>query len=175
MQLTIQQAMLKRAELTKTLRNKEVNLKSTKFSTIEYNLEADGTRHNCYDIENFDEEFEIAMNLTEEIHSINRAIAKANSETFIELNNEKYSIQECLSKIDEYRTKVDLIQGVLRYSKETKTRKVDAAGTAPYYKVVEYNYDKAQMQNKLEALNNSILDLELVISKANNSTYIAIK
>ncbi|GAA0862496.1 hypothetical protein [Paraclostridium tenue] len=63
---------------------------------------------------------------------------------------------------------------IIEQSKSSKQRRVDAAATSVYYKVIEPNFDKKDMKLLLESINNEILALELSINKVNNETVITL-
>lgn len=172
--LTINQAMSKRAELKRLYNIKASNVQSTMYNTIMKNRELDGKEFSNHEVQDFDAEFNSMISLSDEIDALNSAISKANSTSKVEIEGEDMTIQECLNKVASYRNRVDIIRTVLSRSKESEERKVDASGTAPYYKITKANYNRKEMEDLLETLNNDIITMELAIDKANNATVINI-
>ena len=172
--LTINQAMSKRSELEKLYNIKVSNVKSVLYNTIMKNKELDGLEFINHEVQDFDKEFKTMISLSDEIDALKSAVSKANCTTKVDIEGEDMTIQECLNKVATYRNRVDIIRTVLSKSKESEERRVDASGTAPYYKVTKANYNKVEMEELLESLNNDIMDMELAIDKANNATVINI-
>ena len=63
---------------------------------------------------------------------------------------------------------------ILNNAKASKSRKVDAAATSAYYKVTELNFDRIELQDLVDKMNDDLLELEFAINKANNETVITI-
>ena len=108
------------------------------------------------------------------IESIKTSIAYANNTTKIEVLGVKMSIQGALNKIKVKRELAFELENLLQTVKVSKERKVDAAATSVYYKVTELNFDRKEMEQLVENLNEEVLELEIAINKANNETFIEI-
>lgn len=172
--LTINQARSKCAELKKLYGIKLTNVKSVSYNTIIKNRELTGEEFTSHEIQDFDLEFESMISLSAEIEALDTAIAKANSTTILEINDEELTIKGCLNRLATYRDRVETIRIILNRSKESEERRVDASGTTPYYKITKANYNVSKMKELLESLNNDIITMELAIDKANNDTVINI-
>lgn len=172
--LTINQAMSKRAELEKLYNIKVSNVQSVLYNTIMKNKELDGLEFTIHEVQDFDKEFSSMISLSDEIDALKGAISKANCTAKVDIEGEDMTIQECLNRVATYRKRVEIIRTVLNRSKESEERRVDASGTTPYYKITKANYNKADMEELLESLNNDIINMELAIDKANNATVINI-
>lgn len=172
--LTISQAMLKIAELEKTYRNKLRIISDISSTTTSYILELDNSKHKCSEPFDFDKEFNTILELSKEIEVLRNAISKANNTALIEVEGSSITIQAALNKLKMYRNQLDTFEVVLEYSKASKTRKVDAAGTQPYYKVTELTFNKEELQSFIDKLSATILDIELSINEANNKTVITL-
>lgn len=172
--LTINQGMIKVAELERNYRYKSPNVINRKKASITYILETDGTRFDCDEKFDFNKELNELMSLSDKIQKIKTAISYANNSTNIEVLGEKISIQGALNKVKLKRELVFELEDLIQNVKVSKERKVDAAATSVYYKVTELNFDREEMRNLIESLNNEILLLEVAINKANNETFINI-
>ena len=172
--LTISQAMIKLAEIEKMYKTKLGEIASSSSTTVSYILEADGTRHDCAEKFDFYKEKDAIMELSKQIELIRNEISKANNSTFVEVDGEKYTIQECLNKLKLYRGEMSVFQSILLYSRASKTRKVDAAGTPAYYKVTELTFDKEELQEYVDTLHETILKFELAVNEVNNNTVITV-
>lgn len=172
--LTISQAMIKLAEVEKAYKAKLSEIMKSSSATVSYILEADGSIHYCGDRYDFDKEQGILMELSREMESLKNEISKANNSTFVEVNGKRYTIQECLNKLRICRKEISVFDSILLYNKPSKTRKVDAAGTSAYYLVTELTYNKENLQEFVNELNQTILDFELAVNEANNNTVITI-
>ncbi|MBQ8998989.1 MAG: hypothetical protein IJ086_09945 [Clostridium sp.] len=170
--LTINQAMSKRAELKKLYDIKLSNVKSVSYNTIIKNKELTGEEFMSHEIQDFDSEFKSMISLSDEIDALSNAISKANSIAKVDIEGKDLTIQECLNKLAAYRSRVSTIRTILERSKESEERRVDASGTSPYYKITKANYNVAEMKELLESLNNDIMTMELAVDKANNDTVI---
>ena len=170
--LTINQAMSKRAELKKLYDIKYSNVRSVSYNTVIKNKELTGEEFISHEIQDFDAEFESMISLSDEIDLLSNAISKANVEARVDIEGKDLTIQECLNKLATYRRRVDTIRVILDRSKESEERRVDASGTSPYYKITKANYDVVKMKELLDSLNNDIMTMELAIDKANNDTVI---
>ncbi|WP_455543814.1 hypothetical protein [Intestinibacter sp.] len=171
---TISQAMLKVSELERIYRDKMYTMMRLENVIQEYILEADGTRYDCNEVVDFNREFELIIELGEEISNIKTKISKANNENYIEIKNGRLSLQGALNRIKYLREQVNNFQNILEGVKSSKERKVDAAATSVYYKVKEPNFDKRELKKYLEDKNEEILDLEIALNKANNEILIDI-
>ena len=78
----------------------------------------------------------------------------------------KQKLQESMKELKENESIVQ--------EEVSKERKVDAAATSVYYKVTELNFDRKEMEQLVENLNEEVLELEIAINKANNETFIEI-
>lgn len=172
--LTINQAILKVAELERNYRYKSPNVINRKKASITYILESDGKRFDCDEVFDFKNELNELISLSQDIEKIKTAISYANNTTKIEVNNEKISIQGALNKVKILRELAYELEGLLDNVKVSKERKVDAAATSVYYKVTELNFNREEMENMIRNMNSQILELEVAINKANNETFIEI-
>ncbi|MDY4576296.1 MAG: hypothetical protein SPD90_14690 [Intestinibacter sp.] len=172
--ITISQAMLKVSELDRIYRDKMYTMMKAENLIQEYILESDGSRFDCNEVVDFNREFELIIELGEEISQIKTKISKANNENYIETKNGKLSLQGALNKIKYLRDQVENFEEILEQVKPSKERKVDAAATSVYYKVREPNFDKKELKKYLEDKNEEILELEIALNKANNEVLIDI-
>lgn len=172
--LTISQAMIKLSEVEKAYRTKLGEISRGSSTTVCYIEEADGVRHNCGDRYNFEKEKETLMDLSSQMETLKHAISKANNSTFVEIDGKRYTIQECLNKLQIYRKELSTFEAILLHNKPSKIRKVDAAGTSAYYLVTELTYDKENLQDFVNELSQTVLNLELALNEANNNTVITI-
>lgn len=172
--LTINQAIIKLADLEKTYKDKLKNLTSDESATKSYILELNGDRFDCSEVVNFDEEFKLVLELSNEINKLKTCISKANNNTVLYIDGEELSIQECLNILKTSREQLKYLEYMLRYTNASKNRKVDAAGTQPYYKVTELNFDKQEMDSFVNSLKSKILKYELAVNDINNKTVINI-
>lgn len=172
--LTINQGMIKVAEIERNYRYKSPNVINRKKASITYILEADGTRFDCDEKFDFNKELNELISLSKNIEKIKTAIAYANNTTEIQVLGETITIQGALNKVKLKRDLVFALEDLLQNIKESKERKVDAAATSVYYKVTELNFDRQEMERLIENLNEEIIELEVAINKANNETYINI-
>lgn len=172
--LTINQGMIKIAELERNYRYKLPYVMNRKKASITYILEADGSRFDCDEKFDFEKELNELISLSEVIEKIKTAISYANNTTVIEVLGEKTSIQGALNKVKLKRDFVFQLEDLLQNVKVSKERKVDAAATSVYYKVTELNFSREDMEKMVEDLNKEILEIEVAINKANNETYIEI-
>ena len=172
--LTVNQAMSKRAELKRLFEIKQMNVQSVSYNTIIKNKELDGTEFISHEVQDFEEEFNQMISLSDEIDMISTLIAKANSLTELEINGEIITVQNCLNRLSTYRKRANTIRMILRGSRESQERKVDASGTTPYYRITTANYDVVKMKESLEELEQDIMQMELAVDKANNDTVINI-
>lgn len=172
--ITISQAILKVSELDRIYRDKMYNIMKVENLIQEYILESDGSRFDCNEVVDFNREFELIIELGEEISQIKTRISKANNENYIETKNGKLSLQGALNKIKYLRNQVEDFEEILNEVKASKERKVDAAATSVYYKVKEPNFDKKELKKYLEDKNEEILELEIALNKANNEILIDI-
>ena len=170
--LTINQAMSKRAELKKLYDIKLSNVKSVSYNTVIKNKELTGEEFMSHEVQDFDAEFKSMISLSDEIDALSTAISKANTTAKVEIEGKDLTIQESLNKLATYRSRVSTIRTILDRSKESEERRVDASGTSPYYKITKANYNVAEMKELLESLNNDIIVMELAVDKANNDTVI---
>lgn len=173
-QITLSQAIIKVAELEKIYRTKLYRLSEDSNSTTTYILESDGQRYDCNDPFEFKKEFDLTMELSQKIEFIRTEIARANNTTNIEVLGTTLTIQGVLNKLKILREQSCIIDNILASARASKQRKVDAAATSVYYKVTELNFDKKELEQLLENMNNDILTLELAVNKANNETVITI-
>ena len=139
---TISQAMLKVSELERIYRDKMYKMMDLENIIQEYILESDGSRYDCNEVVDFNREFELIIELGEEISQIKTKISKANNENYIETKTGRLSLQGALNKIKYLRGQVNNFEHILEYDKSSKERKVDAAATSVYYKVKEPNFNK---------------------------------
>lgn len=172
--LTINQCMLKVAELERNYRYKSPNVLNRKKASITYILESDGKRLDCDEKFDFKKELDELILLSEEIEKIKTAIAYANNTTQIEVLGTKISIQGALNKIKLKRELALELEDLLENIKVSKERRVDAAATSVYYKVTELNFDRKEIEKLVEDINKEVLELEVAINKANNETFIDI-
>ncbi|MGM9535365.1 MAG: hypothetical protein ACI3VR_08935 [Intestinibacter sp.] len=172
--ITISQAMLKVSELDRIYRDKMYTMMKVENLIQEYILELDGSRFDCNEVVDFNREFELIIELGEEISQIKTKISKANNENYIETKNGKLSLQGALNKIKYLRDQVENFEEILDGVKASKERKVDAAATSVYYKVREPNFNKKELKKYLEDKNEEILELEIALNKANNEVLIDI-
>ena len=172
--LTINQGMIKVAELERNYRYKSPYIINRKKASITYILEADGGRFDCEEKFDFEKELNELISLSEEIEKIKTAISYANNTTVIEVLGEKTSIQGALNKVKLKRDLVFQLENLLQEVKVSKERKVDAAATSVYYKVTELNFNRKNMEKMVADLNEEVLQMEVAINKANNETYIEI-
>ena len=172
--LSINQGMIKVAELERNYRYKSPYVINRKKASITYILEADGGRFDCDEKFDFEKELNELISLSKEIEKIKTAISYANNNTEIEVLGEKTSIQGALNKVKLKRELVFELESLLQNVKVSKERKVDAAATSVYYKVTELNFDRQSMEKLVSDLNEEVLQLEVAINKANNETYITI-
>lgn len=170
--LTINQAMLKVAELERNYRYKLPNLLNKKKASITYILESNGSRFDCDEKIDFKAELDELMLLSKEIETLKTAIAYANNTTEIEVLESKISIQGALNKVKLKRELAFQLENLLENVKVNKERKVDAAATSVYYKITELNFDRKEMEKLVKDLNKDVLELEIAINKANNETFI---
>ena len=126
--LTVNQAMSKRAELKRLFEIKQKNVQSVSYNTIIKNKELDGTEFISHEVQDFEEEFNQMISLSDEIDMISTLIAKANSLTELEINGEIITVQNCLNRLSTYRKRANTIRMILRGSRESQERKVDASG-----------------------------------------------
>ena len=140
----------------------------------EYILEADGSRYDCNEVVDFNREFELIIELGEEIAQIKTKISKSNNENYIDTKNGKISLQGALNRIKYLRDQVNNFENILEGVKSSKERKVDAAATSVYYRVKEPNFNKKELKKYLEDRNEEILELEISLNKANNEILIDI-
>ena len=171
---TISQAMLKVSELERIYRDKMYKMMDLENIIQEYILEADGSRYDCHEVVDFNREFELIIELGEEISQIKTKISKANNENYIETKTGRLSLQGALNKIKYLRGQVNNFEHILENVKSSKERKVDAAATSVYYKVKEPNFNKKDLKKYLEDRNEEILELEIALNKANNEILIDI-
>ena len=155
--LTINQGMIKVAELERNYRYKSPYIINRKKASITY-----------------EKELNELISLSEEIEKIKTAISYANNTTVIEVLGEKTSIQGALNKVKLKRDLVFQLENLLQEVKVSKERKVDAAATSVYYKVTELNFNRKNMEKMVADLNEEVLQMEVAINKANNETYIEI-
>ena len=173
--LTINQGMIKVAEIERNYRYKSPNVINMKKASTTYILEADGTRFDCDEKFDFNKELNELISLSKNIEKIKTAIAYANNTTEIEVLGEKTSIQGALNKVKLKRELAFELEELLQNVKVSKERKVDAAATSVYYKVTELNFDRKEMEKLIQDLNREVIELEVAINKANNETYIDIE
>ena len=171
---TISQAMLKVSELERIYRDKMYTMMDVENIIQEYILESNGSRYDCNEVVDFNREFELIIELGEEISQIKTKISKANNENYIETKSGKLSLQGALNKIKYLRGQVNNFEPILENVKSSKERKVDAAATSVYYKVKEPNFNKKDLKQYLEDRNEEILELEIALNKANNEILIDI-
>ena len=81
---TISQAMLRVSELERIYRDKMYTMMKLENIVQEYILESDGTRYDCNEVVDFNREFELIIELGQEISTIKTNISKANNENYIE-------------------------------------------------------------------------------------------
>ena len=143
---TISQAMLKVSELERIYRDKMYKMMDLENIIQEYILESDGSRHDCNEVVDFNREFELIIELGEEISQIKTKISKANNENYIETKTGRLSLQGALNKIKYLRGQVNNFEHILENVKSSKERKVDAAATSVYYKVKEPNFNKKDLK-----------------------------
>ena len=171
---TISQAMLKVSELERIYRDKMYKMMDLENIIQEYILESDGSRYDCNEVVDFNREFELIIELGEEISQIKTKISKANNENYIETKTGRLSLQGALNKIKYLRGQVNNFEHILENVKSSKERKVDDAATSVYYKVKEPNFNKKDLKKYLEDRNEEILELEIALNKANNEILIDI-
>lgn len=172
--LTVSQAMIKVAELEKVYRNKLYTLSDIDNCTTTYILEADNQKHVCNEPFDFKGEFELIMSLSKEIDMLKTEIAKSNNTVCIDALGMSMTIQGALNKSRTMRNQKDTFENILNNAKASKSRKVDAAATSAYYKVIELNFDRIELQDLVDKMNDDLLELEFAINKANNETVITI-
>lgn len=172
--ITISQAMLKVSELERIYREKMYTMMKLENVVQEYILEADGSRYDCNEVVDFNREFELIIELGEEIAQIKTNISKSNNENYIDTKNGKISLQGALNRIKYLRDQVNNFENILEGVKSSKERKVDAAATSVYYRVKEPNFNKKELKKYLEDRNEEILELEIALNKANNEILIDI-
>ncbi|MEW9078329.1 hypothetical protein [Terrisporobacter glycolicus] len=172
--LTINQGMIKVAEIERNYRYKSPSVINRKKASITYILEADGTRFDCDEKFDFNKELNELMSLSNKIEKIKTAIAYANNTTEIQVLGETTTIQGALNKVKLKRELAFELEELLQNVKVSKERKVDAAATSVYYKVTELNFDRVDMEKLIKNLNKEVIELEVAINKANNETYINI-
>lgn len=172
--LTINQGMIKVAEIERNYRYKSPNVINKKKASTTYILETDGTRFDCDEKFNFNKELNEIISLSKSIEKIKTAIAYANNTTKIQVLGETTTIQGALNKVKLKRELAFELEDLLQNVKVSKERKVDAAATSVYYKVTELNFDREEMEILTESLNREVIELEVAINKANNETYIDI-
>ncbi|UEL48369.1 hypothetical protein [Terrisporobacter hibernicus] len=172
--LTINQAMIKVAEIERNYRYKSPNIINRKKASITYILEADGTRFDCDEKFDFNKELYELISLSNNIEKIKTAIAHANNITEIQVLGEITTIQGALNKVKLKRELAFELEALLQNVKVSKERKVDAAATSVYYKVTELNFGREDMEKLIDNLNREVIQLEVAINKANNETYIDI-
>ena len=170
--LTINQGMLKIAELERNYRYKSSNLLNKNNASITYILESNGNRFDCDEKIDFEKELDELILLSQEIEALKTSIAYANNTTEIEVLGIKISIQAALNKVKLKRELSFELENLLRNVKVSKERRVDAAATSVYYKITELNFDRNEMEKLVKDLNKEILELEIAINKANNETFI---
>ena len=127
---TISQAMLRVSELERIYRDKMYTMMRLENIVQEYILESDGTRYDCNEVVDFNREFELIIELGQEISTIKTNISKANNENYIETKNGKLSLQGTLNRIKYLREQVNNFENILDGVKSSKERKVDAAATS---------------------------------------------
>lgn len=172
--LTINQGMIKIAEIERNYRYKSPNVINKKKASTTYILETDGTRFDCDEKFDFNKELNELISLSNNIEKIKTAIAYANNTTKIKVLGETTTIQGALNKVKLKRELAFELEDLLQSVKVSKERKVDAAATSVYYKVTELNFNREEMEKLIENLNTEIMELEVAINKANNETYIDI-
>ena len=96
---TISQAMLKVSELERIYRDKMYTMMEVQNVIQEYILEADGSRYDCNEVIDFNREFELVIELGDEISQIKTKISKANNENYIDVKDGKLSLQGALNRI----------------------------------------------------------------------------
>ena len=104
---TISQAMLKVSELERIYRDKMYKMMDLENIIQEYILESDGSRYDCNEVVDFNREFELIIELGEEISQIKTKISKANNENYIETKTGRLSLQGALNKIKYLRGQVN--------------------------------------------------------------------
>ena len=122
---TISQAMLKVSELERIYRDKMYKMMDLENIIQEYILESDGSRYDCNEVVDFNREFELIIELGEEISQIKTKISKANNENYIETKTGRLSLQGALNKIKYLRGQVNNFEHILENVKSSKERKVD--------------------------------------------------
>ena len=172
--LTINQGMLKIAELERNYRYKSQNLLNKNNASITYILESNGNRFDCDEKFDFKKELDELILLSEEIETLKTAIAYANNTTEIDVLGIKINIQGALNKVKLKRELAFELESLLRNIKVTRERKVDAAAPSVYYTVTELNFDRKEMENLVKDLNKEVLELEIAINKANNEIFLNI-
>lgn len=172
--LTINEAILKIAELERNYRYELQKTLSIDNASITYILESNGNRFDCDEKVDFKKELSELILLLEEIEILKTAIAYANNTTELDVLGTRISIQRALNRVKLKRELATNIEYLLRQIKVSKERKVDAAATSVYYKVTELNFDRQEMEILVKDLNKEILELEIAINKANNETFIEI-
>ena len=149
---TISQAMLRVSELERIYRDKMYTMMRLENIVQEYILESDGTRYDCNEVVDFNREFELIIELGQEISTIKTNISKANNENYIETKNGKLSLQGTLNRIKYLREQVNNFENILDGVKSSKERKVDAAATSVYYRVKEPNFNKKELKKNLKGI-----------------------
>ena len=171
---TFSQAMIKVAELEKIYRNKLYTLSDIDNCTTTYILEADNQKYVCNEPFDFKNEFELVMSLSNEIDRLKTKIAESNNTIYIDVLGQSITIQGALNRVRTMRNQKDIFETILSNAKASKSRKVDAAATSAYYKVTELNFDRKELQDLVDRMNDDLLELGFAINKANNETVITI-
>ena len=117
---TISQAMLKVSELERIYRDKMYKMMDLENIIQEYILESDGSRYDCNEVVDFNREFELIIELGEEISQIKTKISKANNENYIETKTGRLSLQGALNKIKYLRGQVNNFEHILENVKSSK-------------------------------------------------------
>lgn len=172
--LTINQAMIKVAELQKIHNDRSLKMMNHSNFIKEYILELDGSRYDCNEVLDFDKELNEMIEIRNQIIDIKSKITKANTDNYIDFDKRKISLQEALNTIKITRGELDNLKFLYNNVESSKERKVDAAATAVYYKVKEPNFNKIDLQNYIDKSNNQILELEMALNKANNEITIEV-
>ena len=103
--ITISQAMLKVSELDRIYRDKMYTMMKAENLIQEYILESDGSRFDCNEVVDFNREFELIIELGEEISQIKTKISKANNENYIEkITNKKTTSLSSASKTNPFKS-----------------------------------------------------------------------
>lgn len=100
---------------------------------------------------------------------------ETNQKTFaVKSNGKNISLTEALLKVKSLRERLTNIENALSL-RESKVRRNDGVGSQSYYKITSYNFDKDELSDVRECLENEIKELESGIQLANSNTAVCLQ